>query len=393
MPIDRMFADPMLGTFRTMAAEIRDKRLTGAAVDAMNAELARMERYAAEMSDFNAFSARLMQEGCFQKFSEHYGQALADGARAAAQAPAAAGADPDAGLLAQTLAAYEDAARRYPAEVAAGRMKARDAAPLLRAVNAILELGRSGVTYPVFLRLLVERGLDRALEGTAVVRDALAADVAWAEELQHPVELALRRAVLAAFDELAARAPFGVPDALELELRRQRLEWEYAPALARWKAVHRRWAQLFDLVHDWLDAFTAFAPHDARWASTSAAETQRNLRRTQQVTPFRVAQHERILRETCGLGWDDVFRHETYAVAWHTVDLALSADKVQQLVAARPLCVPGGRPTPALIAAAEDLRARRADLRHAELEARAQRMRARYDALHGAGAYARDFAS
>lgn len=387
MPIDPAFANAMLGTFRNMAREVRDRRLAGPAVDAMFAELAKMERLAAELSDLNTFSARLTQEGCFQRFSEHYGKALSDAASAAPPP----GGDPDAGLLAQMVAAFEDAARRYREEVAAGRMRARDAAPLLRAALAIVELGRSGVTYPELLRLLVERGLDRALEGTAVLRDALAADVAWAERLQHPVELALRRAILAAFDALAARAPFGVPDALDVELARQRIEWEYAPALARWSAITRRWRQMFDDVHDWLDAFTAFAPNDARWAADRPAETSRRIRRTQAVTPYRLAQRERIFRETCGLGWDDVFRHETYATAWQTVELALSAEKLQQLAAARPMCVPGGRPTPALVTAAEELRARGADLRHAELAAKAQGMRAWYDELHGAGAYARDF--
>jgi hypothetical protein len=394
MPVDPMLSDSMLSTFRNLAAECRAKQMTGPAIEAMNAELARMERYAAEMSDFPAFSARLMQEGCFNNFSQHYSKALADEARAKAQAGGGGGdgGDPDAGLLAQTLSAYQGALDRYQAELAAGRMKARDATELGRAVQAILDLGRSGISYPVFLRTLVEKGLDRALEGSVLVRDGLLFDLEWAEFGNLPPEIELRRALVAAFDELAAAAPFGVPDALAFELRRQRVEWEHAPALARWKAVTRRWENLVGIVHDWLDAYTSFAPRDDRWVDAgNPANTQKNIRRTRQVAPFRLREFERIFAETCGMTWADIFHHPTYTTAWYNVDIAVTAAKLEQIMAAHDRCVPGGQPTPELVRAAEQLHQGRGDLRHADLEAKAERMRRRYDQFHGDGAYARDF--
>jgi len=396
MPIDPMFADPMLGTFRNMAAECRAKGMSGPSFDAMNAELAKMEGYAAEMSDFSAFSARLVADNCFDNFSRHYGQCLADQARGQQQAAAAAaeasGGDPDAGLMAQTLAGYQNALDAYRAEVAAGRMSTVQAAMLTHAVQAVIDLGRSGVSYPVFLRQMVERGLDRALEGSAVVRDGLLIELEWAQFQNYPLDIELRQALLVAFDQLAAAAPFGVPDALAFELRRQRIEWEFEPRLAAWKAVTRRWENLLGIVEDWLDAFTGFAPYDSRWAVPgSPSATRRNIRRTKECAPFRLREFERIFAETCGMGWADIFRHPTYAVAWHNVDISTSAAKLELILATRPLCLPGGQPSGELIAASERLREQRGDVRHAELEAKKQRMVQRYDQFYGAGAYARDY--
>jgi hypothetical protein len=121
------------------------------------------------------------------------------------------------------------------------------------------------------------------------------------------------------------------------------------------------------------------------------AQTRRNLRRTQQVAPYRLRERERIFGETCGLAWADIFTHETYVTAWHNVDLALSAAKLNLVLAAHARCVPGGQPTADQVASAEQLHRDRADHRFAELAARAERMRRRYDELHGDGAYARDF--
>jgi hypothetical protein len=110
MPIDDAIAGPMLGPFRGMLKEVDDKGLRGEHVDAMRAAFGKMEGYARSMSDIMAFTTRLGTEGLFMAFSNAYGKALTAQASQAQAQPT-----DDAGLLRQTLTAYEDALRTLQA--------------------------------------------------------------------------------------------------------------------------------------------------------------------------------------------------------------------------------------------------------------------------------------
>ena len=48
MPIEKMYTDAMLGTFRNMLQECRDKKLSGDAFDKMQTAMSRMENLAVE---------------------------------------------------------------------------------------------------------------------------------------------------------------------------------------------------------------------------------------------------------------------------------------------------------------------------------------------------------
>ncbi|EPG76010.1 hypothetical protein LEP1GSC058_0307 [Leptospira fainei serovar Hurstbridge str. BUT 6] len=393
MPIDKMMSDPMLGTFRNMVQECKDKNLSGPAFDSMLAEMNKMEKYAADMDDFGAFSAKLMTEGCFANFSAAYSQVLAGSAKSASQS-SGSDIDEDEGFLKQTLSAYQSALDRYEDDVKKGIMKPKTAALLRVGVQAVIDLGKSGITYPVFLRLLIEKGLDKVMEGSAVLRDGLVTDIDWAKFYNLPLYIQRGEEILSKFDELAAKATFKVPDSFEFGLARREIEWKHEPAIIKWKAITERWEKLIDIVNDWLDSYTNFAPKDERWVDpTNPSATPKNIRRTKELSPFRLRERERILSESFNLSWNDIFTHETYLLAWTNVDVSISASKIELLKKAYPLCKPGGAPTEELIKEAEGLHATKSDWRIAERIAVGEKMKAKYDELYGAGAYDKEFGS
>lgn len=345
MALDPMFADPMLGPFRNMMKEVDDKGLTGPDVEEMRNQLGHMERLAQEMSDIAAYSGKLAQDMTFQKFSDAYGRALSG----AAQAQAGGGSDGD--LLAQTLSAYEDALGRYRQGQAG-----EEGAMLIEPLERVIALGRSGVSYPVFLQKLEEQGLSRVLEGAApLVRSGSEKSLAFAEQSWDRMGIAVGRAKLAAFDELAARAPFGQPDALELELAHRRIDWDHDPLRARYDAMVRRWQYMIEMLVDWVDSFTQFAPYDERWrtAGSSEADVRQNIARTQETTPPRFHYREALYQRYFHQSWHQIWSDDTFAWEYTANRVPWSDERLQLCAEVYPWCRAGQPPEALLISRAE----------------------------------------
>ncbi len=85
-------------------------------------------------------------------------------------------------------------------------------------------MGKSGVSYPVFLRVAEERGLFKAMEGTVVVRDVILEEIEFAKQSFLPLHVKMHEEKLAAFDVLAARSSLGIPDSFEFGLVRQKID-------------------------------------------------------------------------------------------------------------------------------------------------------------------------
>lgn len=349
----------MFGPFRGMVAEVEGKGLTSPDVDEMRAQLATMERLSHECGDISALTGQLAQLGTFQKFSDAYGRALAQAARPSATGE---GGPSDQELLDNTVSAYRTTLDTYRAGQAG-----EDGRRLLPYLERMVQLGESGISYPVYLRKLEEQGLSRALDGAApAVRPHLEQAIVTARESwAPPCDLAVAHNLLSTFDEMAARAPFGQPDPLAFGLARRAMEWEIEPVRRRWLDVIRQWeALLADLV-DWLDAHTAFAPYDERWRTPGASESsvRHNIERTKACRPGDARYREQICGWYYGFGFSQLFRHETFVHEYTANRVNWSDARLELSSAVYSYCVPGGAPAPELVQRAEQLHASKGDQR------------------------------
>ena len=192
MPIDKAMSDTMLGAFRSMVQECKDKNFTGDAFDKMVETLQKMEQYAVEMDDFAAYSAKLSTEGLMNTFSQYYGEVLANAAKE--ENKSEDGEISDEKLMENTLGAYEDSLKSLKGT--------EQGEKIIPAIEKVLELGRSGISYPEFLTEIVIKGLDRALEGQVAMRDGIVEDLEWAKDSMLPVGVKMREEILKAFDDL-----------------------------------------------------------------------------------------------------------------------------------------------------------------------------------------------
>jgi hypothetical protein len=144
---------------------------------------------------------------------------------------------------------------------------------------------------------------------------------------------------------------------LEWNLSEIRIEWEYAPVHARREAVVARWQTLFEMLVDWIDAFTKFAPTDERWKMPpgSPAQVQARIRRTQECTPGDLQYRESILQEYFQLGFMDVWTHDSFLWEYAGHRVEWSDARLQLIFDTYPHCKPGQKPPPELVAMAEEL--------------------------------------
>lgn len=343
MPVEKQYSDSMLGTFRNMYQELLDKKASGEAFDKLKSTLDRMEQLAVELDDLSSFSAKLTTEGLFVQFSNLYSEILGE---LSSKQYSKTGSDEE--LMEQTLKAYEDALKNYENEP---KQK-----PLYDILKEIIDLGRSGVSYPVFLKICEEKGLYKHLEGSIIAREGLMEEKTFNEIFCMPLPLKKTEELIQIYDELASQSPFGTPDSFLFTLRRIHKDWEYEPLLNRWNAICRCWDRLMELIYDWLDSFCDFAPYDFRWMSMEGPQkTMHNIKRTNDCNPGFLKERKRIFYEYFQLKWDDIFVHETYINEYNAGRIWYSDETIALIKETYPICKPFQKPTNELIKKAEDI--------------------------------------
>lgn len=394
MAIDKMMTDPMLNPFRAMVQECIDKNIQGESFDKMQEMMNRMEQLAEEMDDIGAYSIQLTTEGIFTDFSTYYGKALTE----AASAGNSEGADfDDKSLLQQNLDALKDSVKRIKegkeqAMQEAGQDahkidKLLEEEKLIKPIEELIALGESGVSYPVFLRLQIEKGLDKAMEGAVVARDALLYDVDWAKASMMPYPMIeMREKILAKFDEMASKATFNVPDSFVFGLERQKIEHEFAPAIAQWEAIKNRWETMLSLVHDWVDAHIKQAPYDDRFLGDTPSITQKNIRRVKECNQGELKVREQIFNEYFGLTWEDIFSHESFQNEVNAYRIPYSSQRIDFLKKVYPHCNPFQALPAELVQEAEEMYEHNQN-NNPDIQKSLDKIRALFDEKFGVGEF------
>ncbi|MBW4257811.1 hypothetical protein [Methanobacterium subterraneum] len=343
MPVDKAMADAILDTYRNMYREISEKGVESESFKAMENALRRMEALAMETDDITDFTAKLTTENLFIQFSNAYSETMAALLRGEYS-----GDDGDEILLEKTLEAYENSIKNLEADPNYEILKAP--------IEELIELGRSGISYAVFLRTAEEKGLYQLLEGDLIVRDSIMRDRTFAEFMHLPLEVEKQDKLLKIHDKLVADSPFKVADSFQFGLERERLDWEYAPLITGWNITIRLWEKMLMNVYDWLDSFGSFAPHDERWVDLRGQTfTMRNIKRTQECNPGVLRAREVVLQDYFQLGWDDIFQHETYINEYQANRVWYSDETLELIKKAYPHCQPYQKPPEELVNQAETI--------------------------------------
>lgn len=395
MPLDESLSGAILGTFRTMAQDIKDKKFTGDDVDQMNAALARMEELAQQHSDMNDFNGAMMQENLFMKFSDFYGRALASGSSAQYQLKGEGyGPEQDKQLLDQTVNAYRDAIKRLQQAkkdtiAAQGEKKASVFLKedlLIKPIQDVINLAESGISYALFLRYMIEQGLDKAMEGSIATREGLiySRDMAVAMKAS-PYEALKAEDHLANFDYLTSITKFNTPSVLKLNLANEKSDLPHNINYKRWYAIQEHWEKVISNLSDWAIAHCSFAHTLEPWSM--AANPAAAVRETIECNPGAIAVRLNQLERNFGIDFNGIFEHETFIWEVQYFKLWYSQEYISFLKnEVYPICKPGQKLSDELISKMESIY-KENKLRNPELHRVLDEYIKVHDSYFGAGAY------
>ncbi len=341
MPVDPAMVDSILGSFRGMSQELKEAGNDSEAAQECFATLETMERLALEMDDLASYSTKLSVDGLFTSFSTAYGRALASNSNVDADSS-------DDQLMANTLKSYEDALNDLKAKPSA--------AHLVPVLQEVVEKGKSGLSYPLFLKECEEKGLFLGLDSPRV-GPTIQYDIYCAKISFRPVDQEMYEKQWAAYNDLVKCSAFGYPDPVEWEITRQKIEWEFEPRQILWKAIEDRWDRMLDMVQDWVDSFCSFAPQDERWCGmggvNSRAQTMKNIQRTQECEPGMLKVREEIFQDYFDLTWENIFDHPTFVNQQQNGLLWFSDQAIEFIREVHEIMHPGAKPDGDMISRAE----------------------------------------
>lgn len=342
MPVDPMIADSMLGTFRNMYKECVDKNASGPSFDKMKVAIERMESLANEHSDFMAFQGQVMQENLMGNFSVYYGEVLGELSK-----PKDGGTEgyDDKALLEQSLNALRDAIKRIDegakeaekevmkhakkgeeklteVDLIVVQKNAERNEPIKKAIAELIALGESCENLPAFLRLQIEKGMDKAAEGSVVVAEAFEED-ALLNEIQYlsPYHIAESKEILQMYRDLESKAAFGVPISIEVEMERTKIEHKYLPDMEKWDKVQDEWKTILDTIAYWVASQCPRAPGVDPWVMIPEPGKSESIKYYKNCNPSHLEGELRIFKENHGYDFKDIFTLESfqYAVTDHRI--------------------------------------------------------------------------
>jgi hypothetical protein len=399
MPIDPMILGPMISPYENMINDVDSQGISNEHVDEMKACFTRMTDLAERHSDITAFMGVCMQEDLFGKFSNLYSQALTSNAQQNSSDPSNYD---DAALLKQAI----DALRQSIAAIQQGQREALEEATksdnevevealdnssdIIQPIEKLITLGeQGGITYPDFLRLQIEQGLDKAMEGSVSTRKGLIYSLEWAEASQiSPHHISKYRKHLSVFDELSSKHKFGIPNSKELQWALNDVDYEFEPSIIKWAEITSRWNKILDDLHEWSLAYCSHAPFVDPWKMMQEPQKSRAIQKSKDCLPGVIKQRERLLLKYFAISFHDIFSHETFEWAVKTNTIHYSKEFIDFLKnEVYPTCIPLEHMPNELISERERLSKDKREINPKVTEP-AERIQVHYDKKFGDGRYA-----
>lgn len=212
-------------------------------------------------------------------------------------------------------------------------------------IEELIKLGEEeGMTLPKFLRLQIERGMDKAAEGSFATREGLVIDIKnYNAMLPNARECEMRAEFLELWDSMVPDAPFGVPDSLKFSLARRKIEHKYAPAIAEWNAKWSRFEKLIDTLDVWIRAHTKYAMSMGPWSPFIPINgpRERAIAYSKACDNGNFKVREELITEYWDMDFKDIFSHETFIWEVKSNKFDFSQVYTEFLVnEVYPICIP-----------------------------------------------------
>lgn len=444
MPIDSLMLDPMLSPYKKMVQECKDANMSGEDFDIMCQILARMEELAQKHNDMAAFSMEMLKEDLYLKFSTHYTNVLTKGSQSGDSAN-----NSDSILLKRYLDTLRDSIKKIKEEKQNAIERARSFDAKANASDQMAYFNRNmfgsatnkikrkvfkevdddskdkpnkynndveveklfhddlyivpiekaialgeepGMTYPRYLRLLIEKGLDKLMEGQAAERAGMAFNLRIAEALgKGTISTEMEQKKLEAFDKLAELSELKIPNSDELNITLERIDRQYSPQILKHGNIEDRWKDIIYDMFIWSLSYVSFAENIEPWSMYSSEKKRKMIIETQKTSPGIIKERLKQLKKYHDIDFYDIFKHVTFKLSVELNTIEYSQELIEFLIdKVYPECKPfNDLPKDAISILEKLYKEKKID--NPEIHLPAERMMKYYDAEYGEGRYATKF--
>ena len=326
MAIDKTLLDSIAGGYKFYLDDMKNRGISGEHFDTVQNLYNRIMELGDECSDINVLYAKMQNENIIVKMSEAYTKALTEDGNKKYSSNNGSVYD-DGYLMKNNLDALRNSIQSLRDNfdnmqknaTPSQRMRIlveHNPQPIINSIEAMIALAEQpGMTYPNFLRLQIEQGLDKAMEGvttrpfiekTLEMHKALmSGDIAiriWEEKLDR-------------YDKTASQNKFNIVDIHEWELISDSIERKYQPEANRRSRIFDLFTNILSTLDAWCVAYCDYTPRELMpWNTMALPDAKRDLKRIQQTYPGIIMAYEIMLDKYFGLKFTDIaenpdFRH------------------------------------------------------------------------------------
>ena len=344
MAIEKMMLDSIAGGYRFYLDDLKQRRIEGEYYDEVERLFNRILELGEECYDMNVFYAKMQEENITVRMADVYTRALTEeGNKKYGTNSGTVSSDDQMfqanlnALRASIKALRDNFDKILETSTPSQRMRMlvdNDPQMLIKAIEEMIALAEQpGMTYPRFLRLQIEQGLDKVSEG-AVTRRFLENTVATHKALMSP-ELVINmwEEKLARYNEVASKNKFNIVDLHEWELISDSIERDYKPRLIRNECVYDHFMRIFDLIERWEISYCPYTPYEILpWSSMPMLQAMADLDRIQKTAPGILKEYEKQFFKYFGLRLKDIVENEDFLHKIKTNYIDQSQELVEHLL-------------------------------------------------------------
>ena len=330
MAIDKTLLDSIAGGYKFYLDDMKNRGVTGEHYNTVENLYNRILELGEECTDMNQMYAKMQNENIVVKMSEAYTKALTEEGNKKYASNSGSLYD-DSYLMKNNLDALRNSIQALRDNfdnmlknaTPSQRMRIlveHDPQTIIKSIEDMIALAEQpGMTYPNFLRLQIEQGLDKAVEGV-MTRQFLEKTIATHKALMSPeLDIRMWEEKLDEYNKTAALNKFNIVDMHEWELISDGIERKYQPEREKRTKILDLFSNILEKIDQWAVAYCKYPPHELMpWNTMPYQQAINDLKRIQKTFPGIIKEFEKQLDKYFGLKFTDIvdnteFRHHVEA--------------------------------------------------------------------------------
>lgn len=348
--VERIYVDSLKQGYKNILDDMKNRNITGKYYDEAEKHYNRILELIETSSDINEFYAKMNDENLAGKISDAYTRALTEQSENGNQG----GIYDDDTLMkmyVNTLHESVKAMRQSFEETMKNanetdRMRImvdNNPEELIKGVERLIALSEEpGMTYPVFLRLQIEQGLDD-FNASSITRKVIETELECHRKIMSGnLEVKILEEKLEAYDKLAEKNKFKLVDPHEWEFIEKKIDWKYAPEIKKRDQIYHIFDNILDKLDLWEKANCPFAMNVEPWTIIYDVEKRRQvIEKDKNITQGMVWEYEKLLLRYFGLRLKDIIHNQSFIHAVKSGTMVFSQELVEHLLLeVYPQCKP-----------------------------------------------------